>query len=112
MNLILSKHKFCLKFMTKFLTFKTFILDLRQILDLTPFVNPVPEKRSSLCATIHESRMQEGHMYGKNANGHVSFYLLASKSGKFRMHRCCKCHQSPETKGHMYGQKLKGHVSF
>ena len=40
MNPILSKHKFCLKFMTKFLTFKTFILDLRQILDLRPFVNP------------------------------------------------------------------------
>ena len=42
MNPILSKHKFCLNFMTKFLTFKTFILDLRQILDLRPFVNPAP----------------------------------------------------------------------
>ena len=41
-NPILSKHKFCLNFMTKFLTFKTFILDLRQILDLRPFVNPTP----------------------------------------------------------------------
>ena len=44
-NPILSKHKFCLKFMTKFLTFKTFILDLRQILDLRPFVNPTPEEK-------------------------------------------------------------------
>ena len=35
-NPILSKHKFCLNFMTKLLTFKTFILDLR------PFVNPAP----------------------------------------------------------------------
>ena len=42
MNPILSKHKFCINFMTKFLTFKTFILDLRQILDLRPFVNPAP----------------------------------------------------------------------
>ena len=39
MNPIVSKHKFCLNFMTKFLTFKSFILDLRQILDLRPFVN-------------------------------------------------------------------------
>ena len=38
MNPIFSKHIFCLNFMTKFLTFKTFILDLRQILDLRPFV--------------------------------------------------------------------------
>ena len=37
---ILSRHKFCLNFITKFLTFKTFILDLRQILDLRPFVKP------------------------------------------------------------------------
>ena len=41
MNLILAKHKFCLNFVTKFLTFKTFILDLRQVLDLRPFVDPV-----------------------------------------------------------------------
>ena len=27
---------------SKFLTFKTSILDLRQILDLRPFVNPAP----------------------------------------------------------------------
>ena len=39
-NPILSEHKFYLNFMTKFLTFKTFILDLRQTLDLRPFVNP------------------------------------------------------------------------
>ena len=31
-----------LNFMTKFLTCKTFILDLRQILDLRSFVNPTP----------------------------------------------------------------------
>ena len=42
-NPILSKHKFCLNFMNKILTFKTFILDLRQILDLRPFVHPAPE---------------------------------------------------------------------
>ena len=42
MNPILSKQKFCLNFMKKFLTFKTFILDFRQILDLKPFVNPTP----------------------------------------------------------------------
>ena len=42
MNPILSKHKFCLNFMTKFLTFKTLNLDLRQILDLRPYVNPAP----------------------------------------------------------------------
>ena len=42
MNPILSKHIFCLNFMTKFLTFKTFVLDFRQILDLRPFVNPTP----------------------------------------------------------------------
>ena len=41
-NLILSKHKFCLNFMTKFLLFKTFFLDLRQILEFRPFVNPAP----------------------------------------------------------------------
>ena len=29
MNLILSKYKFCPNFMTNFLTFKTFILDLK-----------------------------------------------------------------------------------
>ena len=102
---ILSKHKFCPNLMIKFLT-KGFISDLR------PFVNPTPEKQSLPCAIIDESQMQEGHMYGKNANGHVSFYLLESKRGSFRMHRCCKCHQSLETKGHMHGQKLKGHVSF
>ena len=42
-NPILSKHKFCLNFMTKFLTFKTYILDLRQLLDLRPFMNPAPD---------------------------------------------------------------------
>ena len=31
MNPILPKHEFCLNFMTKLLTFKTFILDIRQI---------------------------------------------------------------------------------
>ena len=41
MNPILSKHKFCLNFMAKFLIFRTFIL--RQILDLKPFVNPAPD---------------------------------------------------------------------
>ena len=30
-NPILAKHKFCLNFMTNVLTFKTFILDLRQL---------------------------------------------------------------------------------
>ena len=42
MNPIMSKHKFCLNFMTKALTFKTFILDLRQILELRPFVSSAP----------------------------------------------------------------------
>ena len=43
MNLILSEHKFCLNFMTKFLTIKNFILDLRQILDLRAVENPAPD---------------------------------------------------------------------
>ena len=43
MNPILSKHKFCLNFLTKFLTFKTLILDLRHMFDLRTFVNPAPE---------------------------------------------------------------------
>ena len=42
MNPILSKYKFGLNFITKCLAFKTFILDLRQILDVSPFVNPTP----------------------------------------------------------------------
>ena len=41
-NPILSKHKICLNFMTKISTFKIFILDLRQNLDLRPFMNPAP----------------------------------------------------------------------
>ena len=47
-NAILSKHKCCLNFMTKILTFKTFILDLRQILDLRPFVNLSPGHKALL----------------------------------------------------------------
>ena len=42
MNPILSKYKFDLNFITKCLTFKTFILDLKQILDVRLFVNPSP----------------------------------------------------------------------
>ena len=42
MNSILSNHTFCFNFVTKFLTFKAFVLDLRQILDLRTFVNPTP----------------------------------------------------------------------
>ena len=34
------KHKICLTFMTKISTFKIFILELIQNLDLRPFVNP------------------------------------------------------------------------
>ena len=41
-NPILSKHKIYLNFMTKNSTFKIFILDLRQNLDLRPFMNLGP----------------------------------------------------------------------
>ena len=46
MNPSLYKNKFCFNFMTKVLTFKTFILDFR------PFVNPIPETQTSTFTLI------------------------------------------------------------
>ena len=55
MNPILSEHKCCLNCMTNFLTFKSFFLNLRQILELRPFVNPTPDfsKESASQSFVH-----------------------------------------------------------
>ena len=110
---ILSRHKFCLNFITKFLTFKTFILDLRQILDLRPFVKPFVNSQKNSHHSVPQFmkvRCKKDIDMGKMKMDMCPFTYWRTR--EIIIHRCCKCHQSLETKEHMYRQNLKGHVSF